>query len=1025
MRRSLSRLLAAACLFTCAAALALGGRAAAEEPPTPSLDGDLAWRSIGPFRGGRVCSVAGVPGAPNVFYFGAVGGGVWKTENAGLTWKPIFDAIGVASVGALAVAPSDPNVIYVGTGEADMRSDIGFGAGVFRSADAGKTWRAVGLAATKHIGAVLVDPRDANVVLVAALGNAYAGNPERGVFRTTNGGTTWTRTLFTNEDTGAIALALAPDDPRVVFAALWQTRRPAWNAYPPTDGPGGGLWRSDDGGIHWRRLSGGGLPAEIGRAGLTTARRGSGFRLWAQLDATNPGERGVYRSDDGGATWERVGADPRLASRGWYFSHVIADPGDPEIIWAAHVALYRSKDGGRTFEAVKGAPGGDDYHALWIDPGDRRRMILGADQGASVSLDGGATWSSWNNQPTGQFYHVATDTAFPYRVYGAQQDSGTASVSSRGRYGQITLRDWEPVGAEESGMIAPDPRDPDVVYGGGPGGSVFRFSRTTAQSEDVSPWPLPTWGLDVAEERFRFTWTSPLVFSPHDPVALYLGAQKLLRTRDRGKTWEEASPDLTLVPGASGADPGSGRGVIYAIAPSPVKRGRIWVGTDNGRIQLTDDDGKTWRDVTPPALTPWSKIGILEASAHDPATSYAAVDRHRLDDYAPHVYRTRDSGRTWTEIVRGMSAPSFVNAVREDPVRKGLLYAATETGVFVSFDGGELWRPLQANLPPTSVRDLVVHGDDLVIATHGRGCWILDAGAAPLREIAADSDGSKPRLFAPTVAVRVRGDVANDTPSPPEDSAAPNPPDGAIFDYFLPAPANEVTLEIREPNGTLRRLSSRSTSSGPVEPAAIADIWLRRPSPLPTSAGHHRIVWDLREESAPVLTPSHGIAATVWGGAPELPRGPLVLPGTYRVVLTVDGKTLERPLTVAPDPRVRVSAEDLSSQRELLHRIDAALVETTGAVRQIAAARQALAGRKDAASRARETALSRLEGSEYATTRDAGGLRRLDAELAALSNAVDRADAAPTAPQRAALAELRARLDSRLAEWKRLSAAER
>jgi photosystem II stability/assembly factor-like uncharacterized protein len=1027
LRRSLT--------FALALALPSAAARAGSGPVDPSHYADLKWRLIGPFRGGRVLAAAGLPKDPNTYYFGAVGGGVWKTTDGGRVWKPIFDQTGVASIGAIAVAPSDPDVIYVGTGEADMRSDIGFGAGVYKSTDAGRTWEFAGLRDTIHIGRVLVNPGNPDVVLVAALGHAYGPNEQRGVFRSADGGRTWQKTLYKNEDTGAIDLAFAAGNPRIVYAALWQTRRPPWNAYAPTDGAGGGLYRSNDGGVTWRPVAGPGFPAgQIGRIGLATSRSKTMNRVWALIDTKDPAQGGLLRSDDGGSSWRRVGTDPRILSRGWYFSHVIADPIDPDTVWVGNVSLYRSKDGGKAFTAVKGAPGGDDYHALWIDPANPRRMILGADQGAAVSVDGGETWSSWNNQPTGQFYHVSVDRQFPYRVYGAQQDSGTASVASRGNYGQITFRDWQPVGAEESGAIAPDPKDPDVVYGGGPGGQVFRFSRPTGQTENISPWPVPSWGLDFSEQRYRFTWTSPLVFSPQEPDVLYLGAQKLLRTSDRGKSWTEASPDLTIAENSSG-DAGRGRGVLYTIAPSPIQAGRIWVGTDNGLIHRTDDGGQTWSNVTPPGLSAWSKIGILEASPHDAATAYAAVDRHRLDDYAPHIYRTHDAGKTWTPIVEGLSAPSFVNAVREDPVRKGLLYAATETGVFVSFDDGDHWQSLQLNLPPASVRDLVVAGNDLVVATHGRAFWILD-DITPLRQLEPAMAGI--RLDPPAPALRLRSNVANDTPLPPEAATAPNPPEGAILDYDLPtAPEGDIALEVIDASdAVVRRFSSRPEPEPAGEPPAFPDLWIKRASPLPKKAGHNRFVWNLRYPAPPTLLRTWGIDATVWEGAPELPRGPFVLPGEYRVKLEAGGQTRMQPLTVKLDPRLSATGEGLARQLDLLAKIGAALGQAVATVREITAARRQLealskpagrgedAGEVAAAAAALDARAAAIEGSERAAPGEPGGLRRLAGELAQLSTVIDRADTSPTEQARAVYALHLQTLAERLASWEALKASD-
>ncbi len=642
----------------------------AAQPFDPSLFSEMRWRLAGPFRGGRVLAVTGVPGQPNRFYFGAVGGGVWKSENAGRTWEPIFDGQPVASTGAIAVAPSDPRVLYVGSGEADMRSDISYGNGMYRSSDGGKTWARIGLEGTRQIGRVVVDPRDANLVYVAALGHAYGPNPERGVFRSKDGGRSWSHVLFQDENTGAIDLALDPSNPRTILAALWQTRRPPWNTYPPSNGPGSGLYRSDDGGDTWKPVSGGFPSEKLGRIGVAFA-PSDPRRVYALVDAK---EGGLYASGDGGATWARASADGRIWERGWYFGGVTVDPKDPNTVYACDVTLYRSTDGGKTFLPLKGAPGGDDYHQLWIDPTDSRRMVLGTDQGAVVSVDGAKTWSSWYNQPTAQFYHVATDDRFPYWIYGAQQDSGAAATPSRTDYSSITLRDWRPIAVGgENGYIAPDPANAEVVFGG----VVGRFDWNTLQEHDVDP-------TLAYPGDYRGESTLPLALSPREPGALYYANQFLFKSKDGGRHWEKISGDLTReAPGVpatldpataeDSAVPGPRRGVIYAIASSPLAVGLVWCGTDDGLVWLTRDDGRRWENVTPPELTAWSKVGILEASHFDAGAAYAAIDRHRLDDLAPHILRTRDAGKSWASITRGIPAGSFVNVVREDPERRGLL----------------------------------------------------------------------------------------------------------------------------------------------------------------------------------------------------------------------------------------------------------------------------------------------------------------------------------------------------------------
>src|SRR5271155_1499136 len=817
-----------------------------------SLFPEMHWRMIGPFRGGRVLPALGIPGNPNAYLFGAVGGGVWKTENAGRTWHPIFDAEPTASIGAIAIAASDPQTIYVGTGEADMRSDISFGDGMYKSTDGGATWRNIGLRDSRQIGSILVDPRDPNIVLVAALGHAFGPNPERGVYRSTDGGANWTKVLGKDDDTGAIDLCADPANPQIIYASLWQTRRPPWSVYAPANGPGSGLYKSTDGGATWNQISGNGFPSEgLGRIGIAIAPGNDGKnsdnsnRIYAVVDAR---EGGIYRSDDAAQTWRRVSSDARVWQRGWYFGGITTDPRDPNVVYVADTALYRSTDGGENFEAIKGAPGGDDYHTLWIAPDDPTRMILGSDQGAAISVDHGATWSSWYNQPTAQFYHVTTDNRFPYRVYGAQQDSGTAAIASRSDYGQITYRDWSPIGGEESGYIAISPAEPGIVYGGGPYGVVMRFNWSTAQSLDVSPGAHAPNG-----ETNRSTWTSPLIFSPQNPRRLYFGTQFVLVSETGGKSWEAIGPDLTTRraerKAGAGGEKSPERGVIYTIAPSPVRARQLWVGTDTGVIQLTTDEGAHWTNVTPPDITEWSKVNLIEASHSEAGTAYAAVNRHEMDDYRPYIYRTRDFGKTWQNVVAGLPAETYVNVVREDPARKGLLFAGTELGVYFSVDDGDHWQPLQQNLPASSIRDLTIHGDDLIAATHGRAFWILD-DIEPLRELAgADTmAGREAQLYRPAKAIRIRRSENRDTPLPPEIPAGANPPAGAIIDYRLPAQGTgEVHLEIHDAQGNLvRKYSSADLAPAADENSEFPKYWLPQFLPLSAAPGVHRFVWDSR-----------------------------------------------------------------------------------------------------------------------------------------------------------------------------------
>ena len=896
--------------------------------------GALGWRSVGPFRGGRVLPVTGVHGQPYIFYSGSVGGGVWKTNDAGRTWNPIFDSQPIASIGAIAVAPSEPNIIYVGSGEADMRSSISYGNGMYKSVDAGRTWAHMGLEDSRQIGRILVGPHDASRVFVAVLGHAYGPNAERGVYRSEDGGRTWKRILFHDENTGAIDLAFEPGDARTIYAALWQTRRPPWSIYAPSNGPGSGLYRSKGGGDHWEQVTGNGLPSEgLGRMGIAFA-PSNPRRIYLIADAK---DGGLYRSDDGGQNWRRVSNEKRIWGRGWYFGEVTVDPKDPDIVYVPNTSLYKSTDGGKTFTALRGAPDGDDYHALWIDPDEPKRMILSSDQGAIVTLNGGETWSSWYNQPNGQFYHVSTDNQFPYRIYGAQQDSGSAAVSSRGKFRVLSSSDWRPVLAgDENGYIAPDPLDPGVIFGG----FVDRQDFSNEQVRRISP-------TLAHSGDFRRTWTLPLVFSPRDPHVLYFSSQVLFRTADDGNTWQVISPDLTREdPGVpSNLDPstaadgpkGKRRGVIYTIAPSPVESGEIWVGTDDGLIHRTDDEGKTWVDVTPPELTPWSKVTHIEASHFRAAAAYAAIDRHRLDDQRPYLYRTRNFGKNWELVSKGIPEGSFLNCVREDPVREGLLYACTEKGVYVSIDGGDNWQSLALNLPVTSARDLVVHEDDLVVATFGRGFWVLD-DITPLRQFNPQIASSETWLFRPKTAYRVRQGRDQGTELPSDEPQAANPPEGAVIDYYLrEKPAGPAELEIFDADGKLVRRFSSDDKFPKTNPADVhfPIDWVHEPQPLAAGPGMHRFVWDLR------YALPQGVRDSRWR-----PETVFALPGSYTVKLTANGRSSAQPLTVVLDPRVKVPQEALVRQFELASRLSAKLGEASAANQQFGALEKQTAERK-------------------------------------------------------------------------------
>jgi photosystem II stability/assembly factor-like uncharacterized protein len=863
----------------------------------PDLYSGLRWRMLGPFRGGRINAVSGVVGKPDTFYFGSVGGGLWKSVNSGRTWFPVFDSNNVASIGAIAVAPSSPNLVYVGTGEPDMRDSIAFGDGMYKSTDAGKTWKHIGLKNTKQIGRVIVDPKNPDIVFVAAMGHAYGPNPDRGVYRSRDGGTTWQKVLFKNGDVGAIDLAFDPTDSQIVYATLWNVRRPPWFIYAPANGPGAGIFKSSDGGTTWKEISEG-IPAEgRGHIGIAVSPVNRN-RVYAVVDAK---EGGVFRSDDAGATWARISADKRLWDRGWYFEKVTADPKNADTVYVMNTSIYRSTDAGKRWTAIKGAPGGDDYHQLWINPDDTKRMIVASDQGGIVTVDGAATWSSWYNQPTAQIYHVAADYRFPYWVTGAQQDSGAVGTPSRSRHSEISNRDWEGLcSGGESGYTAPDPLHPEILFGG----TVSRCNVITGETRNVSPERGGTPG------QFRHAWTQPLVFSQADPHALYYANQFLYKTTNGGESWAQISQDLTRedpgVPAnlneaaAADAPTEKRRGVVYSLAPSPLRASMIWIGTDDGLIQLTNDDGKTWQNVTPPAMTSWSKVVMIEASHFDVNEAYAAVERHQLADYEPHLYRTLDSGKTWTEITKGLPAGVYVQTVKEDPTRRGLLFTGTERAVFVSFDDGDHWQSLQLNLPPASMRDLAIHGDDLIVATHGRGFWVID-DIMTLRQINNDVAKANAHLFQPADAITVTPGSDNGTPMPRDEPLAENAPYGAMIDYYLKAKANgPITLEILDPAGEVIRKYSSEDKAPLLNPETlnIPPSWVRTPEPLSTMAGMHRWIWDLRPTPPP--RPAGG-----GGGGGGRGGAPAVLPGTYTVKLSVGGKSYTHPLLVKMDPRTK------------------------------------------------------------------------------------------------------------------------
>lgn len=985
---------------------------------------------IGPFRGGRTIAVSGIEGEPNTYYFGSVAGGVWKSTNGGITWAPIFDSQPIASIGALAIAPSNPSVIYVGTGEADLRGDLTYGNGLYKSSDGGNSWSNLGLRDSQHISRIIVDPQNPNIVLVAALGHAYGPNAERGVFRSTDGGATWQKVLYKDDNTGAIDVRFDPDNSQTVFAAMWSVHRPPWSTYPPIGGSGA-IYKSTDGGVTWKQISGNGLPTgDWGRVGLAIARGNHGQRVYALIDTK---QGGLYRSDDGGEHWSLAGNDRRILGRLWYFGEVDVDPKDPDTVYLPNVSIYRSSDGGKNFIAIKGAPGGDDYHTLWIDPSNPQRMILGCDQGVSVSLDGGKTWSSWYNQPTAQFYHVAVDNQFPYRVYGAQQDSGSVSTTSRSDTGSITFRDWFTTGAGESGYIAPDPSDANIIYGGETYGGLHRFDRRTGQTQVISPASTQNFGFDISHAELRFTWTSPLVFSPQDSHVLYFGSQYLLRSSDQGASWERISPDLT------GTQPGTpseglpsvqnararGYGVIYTIAPSPVAAGEIWIGTDTGLIHLTRDGGKTWENVTPPGLSDWSKISLIDASHFDAGTAYAAVDKHRLDDVSPQIFRTHDFGKTWAKITAGIPKGAYVRAVREDSVRKGLLFAGTELGVHVSLNDGGSWQPLRLNMPVAPVHDLVVKNNDLVIATHGRSFWILD-DVSPLREMSNAGALSAAHLFTPALAIRMRANVNTDTPLPAEVPAGENPPTGAIFYYYLKSqPQHEVVLEVMDGQDKLiRRYSSNDQPTVP-DPKTVAfpSYWFKLPEKLSTGIGLHRFVWNLRYANPAVPFPEYSMATAFGQNTPTEPEGPQVLPGTYKVRLTVDGNSMTRTFSVSMDPRVRATADDLQKQFALEMKIYNALGQGNQALGEIREFYTRNRGNEGMAQKLE--ALSHIEpqapeAGQVPARSQTPTLSRSLGILERLAVTVDSADAAPTTQATKAVDDTADQLQSMVEEWEKI-----
>ncbi len=911
---------------------ALAPLVAAQQFPE-NLYQEMRWRSIGPLRGGRTKAVSGVRQQPNVFYMAQVNGGVWKTTDYGRTWDPIFDHEATGSIGAIAVAPSDPNIIYVGSGEGLHRPDLSTGDGIYKSTDAGKSWKHLGLRDGQQIPKIVVDPRNPNRLFVAVLGHPYGPNEERGIYLSTDGGQSFEKVLSKDEYTGGSDVELDPANPDIVYAGMWQAQEAPWEngAWGGTDG---GLFKSTDGGANWRQLKNG-LPEGLSQIIVAIA-PSNPSRLYATVAIGR--DCLIFRSDDAGENWAQITTDPRPAGRigGGDLAVPEVDPKNPDIVYCVTVVTWKSTDGGKTWTGIRGAPGGDDYQNIWINPDNPDVMILVADQGAIITVNGGESWSSWYNQPTAQMYHVGTDNSFPYRVCSGQQESGSACVSSRGAYGEITMREWLPVGAEEYGYVTPDPLDPNIVYGG----KLTRFDWRTGQVTEILPKPL-------RGEGFRMLRTEPVIFSPKDPHVLYFAANTVWMTRDGGNNWKQISPDLTRktweVPGVAGKYSAetkvTQRGVVYALAPSPVEVNRIWAGTDDGLIWITKDGGQKWNDVTPKELSPWMKVSILDASHFDAQTCYAAINTLRLDDLRPHILRTRDGGRTWTEIVNGIPDGAPVGVVREDPKRKGLLFAGTERQVYVSFDDGDHWQSLRLNMPATSIRDLQVKDDDLVAGTHGRGFWILD-DITPLRQITDSVADANAFLFSPQVATRVRWDMNTDTPLPPDEPAGENPPDGAIIDYYIKsAGTSPVTLEIFDAaNKLVRRYSSADPVPQIDRMLEIPKYWVRPPQVLPDDAGMHRFLWDLHYSPTPGLKPLYPMQAVVHDTAPA-PSSPWVMPGQYTVKLTAGGKSYTRSFSVRMDPRVKTPNAGLMEQFTESMKLYEDAVAASKAIEQLGAIR--------------------------------------------------------------------------------------
>src|SRR5256712_575852 len=1003
--------------------------------PTPAgaidekLFSGMQWRQIGPFRGGRALAIEGVPGEPDTYYFGAVAGGVWKTTDGGQSWTPLVDKEDISSIGAIAVAPSDHNVVYVGTGEAAIRGNTTYGIGIYKSIDAGKTWKNIGLKDSRQIGALIVDPRNADVVLVAALGHAFGPNQERGIFRTGDGGKTWTKVLSKDENTGGIDVVFDPHNPNIIFASLWQARRHPW--FFSSGGPGSGLYRSEDNGVTWKHLEGNGLPDGIlGKIGVAVSGADSN-RVYAIIEAK---EGGLYRSDDAGQHWSRVNEDGRFRQRAWYFSKVYADPKSADAVYLVNTGLFRSVDGGKNFTLLSARHG--DHHGLWIDPTNPNRIANANDGGASISADGGKTWTTQNNQPTAQVYHVAVDNAFPYHIYGAQQDNSNVGIASRSDSGVIGRQNWFEAGGGECGFVVPASRDWHIIYSNSEG-YINRYNKATEDDQDISPLPLDNSGHGAVDLVHRFQWVSPLILSPYNPDVLYTAAECVFKSADHGQSWTQISADLTRND-KSKQQPSGGPltnditsveyyDTVFALAESPVKQGTIWAGTDDGFLQVTTDDGQHWSNVTP-KMPEWSTIDLIDPSPHDGNTAYVAVDAHKLDDFKPYIFKTTDLGKNWNSIVHGIPDGAYVHAVREDPKRKGLLYAGTELGVFVSFDDGAHWQPLQLNLPVSPIHDLVVKDDDLVVATHGRSFWVLD-DITPLRQVNTQSAQTDVILYQPQTALRLHYPEEFDKRQPVGD----NPPPGAIIDYyFKTAPKEEVSLDILDSSGkVVRHLSSKEKKEAEHPPEWPDRV--ERVKTIPANEGMNRFAWDLRYDDRTQFPAAFY--------SPTGPKGPLALPGDYQVKLTVGGKSETAPLHLAIDPRTKGAEAALQKQLTLAMQVNDCMSRLHQAVNEIRDLRSqiqtlhkrfgddsrlksSLAAADDLDHKMSEIEQKLIQVNMKGSEGNLAFPNMLNERFETFSHIIEAGDTEPTKPQLDVFQTLSAQLEEQLTKWTQLKTDE-